>query len=291
MKLTAATVYKLTVPIDIRDLAEADLDDLMVQDPPGAAWSSIGLYAGKGTPEQQFPIISGDERAITFAVQINERILPGSVRDEVVKQRVEQHQAQTGRKVGKKEYRIIRDDVEAELLPKAFIRRALTLVSLSEDSMVIWSSSVGRCDGVMAVMQRAMVEAGIEDVFFKRVNEFPSLTLMASSESGDFPFVNGNNAVLFKHDEEKPVVRVKAVPVDGHDVQQLLKEGYEVKEIELGSEKIQFTLDDKGTFKKISVGVKDDEHAGFEALLFITLNSLLDAADDLNKAIPDDDGL
>jgi len=118
-------------------------------DPNPSAWSTKGLV----------PVIEGqdyfhqlDGMGFVFCVQFNERILPGKVRDEHLKKRAERIQEGSGRKPSKKEYRELRDEVELELLPKAFIKRSKVFGLITNSKLIIFNSSTKRQDDVMLVL-------------------------------------------------------------------------------------------------------------------------------------------
>jgi recombination associated protein RdgC len=284
VKLTAATIFKVkglnyhALPVDLAD--DDRFENLLTHDPAPSQWNSMGFHLG--SPETTgFPLEGGSEM-ITYLVQHNDRILPGSVRDEKVKARVADITERDGRKPGKKQYRQIRDDVENELLPQAFIRRSGTLVTFTREHLIIWSSSAKKCDEIVGLIFSLFAAADIEGVQFEDITDLTNLTYTATH--GRDNFENGSSAVLVRDEEGTPICRVKNVAVDSQEVQELLTQGYRVRELALThKDTLDFVLTDKNIFKRINLGVKDDDREGFEGLLFLTAKSLLAALRDLTE--------
>lgn len=118
---------------------EYDPEALSSQDPSGGQWSTMGFIEPlPGLGESMVAMPS----SMLFAIQFNDRMLPAKVRDERVKAMVARLEAQQGRKVGKREYAEIREQVEFEMLPQAFIKR--TVVYASMRTMATHGSPLGK---------------------------------------------------------------------------------------------------------------------------------------------------
>lgn len=115
-------------------------------DPPPTRWGSIGLVP----PIPYSPALL-DQAGSSFlmAIQFNDRILPAKVRNEYLLRRVTELVEREGRGLSKTEYAQLRDEVEYDLLPRAFIRRSIVHVMFTARSMYIHTSSVKRADDIV----------------------------------------------------------------------------------------------------------------------------------------------
>lgn len=262
-----------------------DLSDLKAKDPSGGQWRAIGLVEPiKGEGLMVDLNGSGD----LLAVQFNERILPGKVRDEALGKKVAQIEKQEGRKVSKKEYAQLRDQVEFDLLPRAFIRRTVVPVILSKQYMLIFTSSAKRVDDCLAIMQ-AMWKTTISAVQVRDdlKGQFRSLaigyTQWGMNEDGMVaPFGVTDNAVL--KGENKKTIRIKDKPLEEQSIKDLIGlMEYEVCELGVAygdkwdsEPEMTFTVNTSLVFKRIeTVGIKTGgkeydmhAHAAFVALQY-----------------------
>jgi len=258
-------------------------DDLFAVDPLPTQWQSVGLCKTMGA---DFPLVQSD--AITLAVQINERMLPAKVRDEALQKVVASIQEREARRVSKKEYRELRDEVETELLPKAFIKRSVTLVTFTRSGhMITWTSSARRFDVVFGVVLAALSAVGINasaQDLFQEGFEFSRVLTNVVTER-DLVLIPGTSGVFTEPgtgDGEK-LVRVKNVPLD--EIQGMVQRGYSPRALAMGDgESCAFTLNTSFVFSKIIVegatddaGDREDRIGAFESSLFLTTTALRDS--------------
>lgn len=228
------------------------------QDPSGGQWSHTGLVHAA---EDSY-IHSLDGAGLLLAVQFNERILPAKVRDEKVTEAVAKLAEQQGHKVNKKDYAQIREQVEFDLLPQAFIRRSIVYVMITpEDQMFVFTASSKKAD-TAAFVVRGFFENEFElrMVPLQVVNPvLPYLKSVALDHGGDDDIFYPSSAMLLKGDE-KETIRIKDRDVGGYDIQTLLKGDYSVHELGMHmitSEDIDpvlsFAMTDKLIFKRVEI--------------------------------------
>lgn len=224
----------------------AKLAEYPSRDPDAGQWGTVGFA----------PIVEYDEAehneyhmdlqgaGTLLMVQFNERILPGAVRDEMVHKRVIEIEERDGHKVNRKLYAQIREDIEHELLPKAFVRRALVPVIISEHRVFVFTSSAKRADDAIMLMFRTF---GNDDVFMPillshrvKSNPVEVLTYLAKNDGSEYSddddnasfFETASDAVLKGAD--KQTVRIKDKDIQGGDVQDLLAtDKYDVTQLGL----------------------------------------------------------
>lgn len=264
-----------------------------VEDPGPTQWQTVGLIESMGA---DFPLIQNDQ--VSFGVRFNDRTLPSAVRDEALQRKVADIEQREGRRVTKKEYRELRDEIEQELLPRAFIRRSTVLFTVLRDgTLIVWTSSARKCDQVIEVVL-GMFEALGQTVSLASYDSTDVRGLLfniAWNESTNFG--PGSSGVYYNDggDAADPIVRLRNVESEGERLT-LLKQGYKPKEIEISSATgdIIFVLTDAFVFKKIEVtdassndnGDADDKINAFTSALFITTKTLIKAADRLLAEAP-----
>ena len=97
---------------------------------------SQGWVPPRGEPEEMVVSVGGQQ---LIALGTEQKLLPGSVVRQYVTERAGELEVQQGYKPGRGQMREIREQVTAELLPRAFVRRRLTYV---------WIDPVGRWLGI-----------------------------------------------------------------------------------------------------------------------------------------------
>lgn len=282
----------------IRENAIDDEDPAFMQlvshDPKGSVWGTYGLV--HATTEGDY-IHDLDGTGVMLAVQFNERILPGKVRDEKVAAYVADIEDREGRKVGKKQYREIRDEVELELLPKAFIRRSLVYVVVTNtDNLIIFSTSAKKQDDITKLLFDLFDYIGMGpydkdtgmavNTWSNPIDRSVSNILfnVLKAEPGDLPFMPGEFAVLDNTAPDlTPVVRLKNVSLDTPEVNDFLVRGYRIKEMECAVlDEYRFKLNDKWQFKGFAMDdgvlkqyeIKAKDTASFHGFAWLTATTI-----------------
>lgn len=265
-------------------------DAHIARDPEGSAWRAAGLISGD---RGYFHNLNG--AGVLLRVQINERILPAAVRDEHLKQRVEDVERRQGFKVGRKDFAQLKDEVIFELLPKAFIKRTVVPVMfVAPHWMFIFTSSPKRADDTIAVLNG--VFSG-NDRWQPRLvstigNPVNTLNTIAREAPGDEDQFEADTSAVLKG-EDKKTIRIKDLDVYGHEVDRLLREGYDVHELAVSfyaepahdEPTLQFVINDKLVFKRLALTgqsaekITADEHDDlFHALAWLTMSECRVAA-------------
>lgn len=258
-------------------------------DPTGGEWRGLGLV----------PPIKGEELIIdldgagkVMAVQFNERILPGKVRDEKLQIEAARLERMQGRKVSKKDYAQLREQVEFDLLPKAFIRRTVVPVlfykhDMGTQIMLVCTSSPKRAEDAVGVLRGVFGDDLMPWKIETESSVSGVLTTLATGEAidGDQWFAVLNSAVI-KGDDKK-TIRIKDTPVESKDVQDLLAaDGMHVVELAVawGDEPdrepdLTFTVSGSLIFKRAETIVKVTNSAedfyGFAVICLRTYRDML----------------
>jgi recombination associated protein RdgC len=261
--------YKNFIPYLVSSDAKTDDLDLDLhrsKEPSGGQWRSIGLI--NALPGEGLLVDLSDAGKL-MAVRFNERILPGKVRDEHLGKRVAKLEQMEGRKLSKKEYAQLREEIEFDLLPRAFIRRTVvpvifTKIGTSDHLMMVCTSSQKRADDVVAVLTAVFGETLKPWKIEMGRPIAGSLTTLAcdgflfnehtQEECSFYP----TDAAVLKGSGKK-TIRIKDKDIQEHDVQTLLKQSYAVTELALryGEDEdvptLTFTVNDNFVFKRVTL--------------------------------------
>lgn len=265
---------------DENDLLDA-LVERQVRDPGEHDWRSFGFVQPLSTDDGL--LVSPTSGIYHLAIQFNERILPAKVRDEHVAKRIAAIEERDGRKVHKKEYAQVRDEVQFELLPKAFIKRSVVHVLFVAQRIFIFTASAKICDDIFILLR----DVGLtERAFLINGSTVKNVTALLESVATEAQErFEAAAEGTFKY--EKQTIRVKDRDIYGHEVQEIVQAGYTPKEMRINLMEedgddalLAFTLSDKFVFKRVQIGdvalesafesqnVKDGE-AAFQAFTII----------------------
>lgn len=287
----ATNPYKSFIPFTATlpdKLPAIDLLNYSPVDPSAGAWSTAHLWPL--LPGE--PIFLSTGNTVFTSIRFNERILPGKVRDEQLGKEVAKLEQLQGHKISKKEYAQLRDQVEFDLLPRAFIRRTVVPVIFTMGYMLVCTSSVKRCDDVVALLQSVLGSTfkpwKIETVL--PVSEV--LTTLAredrivDADGDDTPFNSADSAVV--KGDGKRAIRIQDIDVQAADMQALLQqEDYRVTELGVvynvsvdSDDTLAFAVTEKMVFKRlampdVAVTPYKEDALGFVQLCASTYASML----------------
>ena len=303
-KLTSAIIYQMSAGFlgkiqalikdedGITNVTEA-FESVESVDPGATQWASAGIVK---MPDGEWFI--DNDSSLSFIVQINERKLPSKVRDELVQEKAAEIERQQGRRPHKKEFRLLIEEAEMALLPKAFIGRSQMLITLTDaDKLIIWTTSVKRGERGMGILL-----AWIEHLIPKAQPQFSNIgtakepadvfTSIVKTNPGDNDTLCDGYSAVLKGESE--VVRVRNMDLSSTDVQDLLRSDFKVVELQLiydskslfgandSAPDMTFTVNEGLIFKKIVVpGVANERGIelldAFNSNLFMITQTLLKA--------------
>lgn len=219
----------------------------MAHDPDGSTWRTNGFRSSE-------VLVAGD--TYTLDVRFNERILPSKVRDEHLGKVIAKFHEREGRKPGKKEFAMLKEDVETQLLPRAFIRRTDVSVTFDGGFIYVWCGSLTKCDVIMSLVS-ALLNHSCKAV--PTLQQYSvSLPLTEIAHGNDRDLAPGKAATL-RHAADKRAIKVKDLDIEAATVQDLLKEGWQVTELAMQYGDDSLTVNDQLVLKKLNITHADDE--------------------------------
>ena len=213
---------------------------------------SVGWIPPRG--DEHGLLVESVDGQLIMRMMVERREVPGQALRDATDAACKIVEAQTGRKPGKKERREISDEVRLTMLPKAFPRRASTLVWIDPEKglLVVDSASSATTDHVTGMLLKAIPEAKIE---YHQFNVSPA-TLMTGwlhdrgnlTTDDRFNFDIGRGCQLKAIDETKAVVTYKKHQLDTDEVKNHIIHGKFPTRLDLiYSDRVNFTLTDAGT--------------------------------------------
>ncbi|NJC87480.1 MAG: recombination-associated protein RdgC [Methylococcaceae bacterium] len=216
----------------------------------------------------------GDELAyalngyIMVCFKKEEKLLPGSVVNEVVARRAEEAEERNGAPLGRRERGQLRDEVIAELLPKAFThsRKTYAYIDTKGGWLVVDSASAKKAEELVSHLRRCL---GSLPVAPPVTRERPAavMTQWLATGTGPSDFTIDDECELRSTEAEGGVVRCKRQDLTVPEVQNHIEAGKEVVKLALSwGDRIGFLLsDDLGVKRLKFLDVIQEQAAEVEA--------------------------
>lgn len=245
-------VFRLTEPnsVDFDSVTKA-----LEKRPFIECGSQDRLSAGFVPPAPHAPdlIAYQSQSAFLIALKIEERVLPTSVIKEHADKRATQTEEREHRKVGRKEYKEIKERVAEELLPRAFTKSKVIrgLIDPKRQLILVDQGSPAKAELFIQLVREALGSLSTKLV----QTQLDPVTAMTTWLEHDAP-------TFFSIDSETKMVTPGGggaeVSCKRHDlttdeVQMHLKSGKLVKQLALSwDDRLSFTLTDKLQIKKLA---------------------------------------
>ena len=213
--------------------------------------------------------------------------VPGSVLARKVAEKAARIEQETGRNLGPKESKELKDEALLDLLPMAFTKQASTWVWIDPTArlLVLDTSSQGRADEVASMLVDSLPGLSVSLLNMKASPQAAMAHWLATQEP-PAGFSIDRECELKSADESKSVVRYGRHPLDIAEVQQHIQQGKLPTKLALTwDDRVSFVLTEGLQIKKLAFldsvfeGTKADE-GGFDTDVAI-------ATGELRKLIPD----
>lgn len=205
-------------------------------------------------PLEDGVLVQSLEKHLLIALGTEQKLLPASVVNEEVKARAAALEQQKGHKPGRKVLRDLKDQVTAELLPRAFARRSTLLawVDPTGGRIVINTSSLPRAEALIQQLRDAL---GSLAVLPLQADTAPAFTmtqwLLADRVPGRFALED--ECELSGGDASRPVVRYLRHPLAGAKLKRHLDAGMQATRLALSwNAQVGFVLSENLQIKRVS---------------------------------------
>ncbi|MFW4439885.1 recombination-associated protein RdgC [Pseudomonas aeruginosa] len=199
------------------------------------------------------PLVHASQGFFLVAAKKEERILPGSVVNDAVKEKVEEIETAQCRKVYKKERDQLKDEIIQAFLPRAFVRRSTTFAAIAPSLglILVDTSSAKKAEDLLSTLREVLGSLPVRPVSVKVA---PSATLTdwvkTQKAAGDFYVLS--DCELRDTNEDGGSVKCKAQDLTSEEIQLHLSAGKLVTQLALAwSDKLSFILDDKMAIKRL----------------------------------------
>ncbi|WP_443190553.1 recombination-associated protein RdgC [Pseudomonas indica] len=246
-------VYRLTqdIPFDAEAL-EAQLAAKPARPCASQELTTYGFMAPFGKGEDA-PLVHVSQDFLLIAARKEERILPGSVVRDALKEKVDEIEAEQMRKVYKKERDQLKDEIIQTFLPRAFIRRSATFAAIAPKLglILVDSASPKRAEDLLSTLREAIGSLPVRPLSVK-VAPIATLTDWVKSQQAAEGFFVLDECELRDTHEDGGVVRCKRQDLTSEEIQLHLSTGKLVTQLSLAwQDKLSFVLDDKLAIKRL----------------------------------------
>ena len=245
--------YRLTqeVPFEPEAL-EAALASKPARPCASQELTTYGFVAPFGKGEDA-PLVHVSGEYLLIAARKEERILPSSVVNDAVKEKVEEIETEQMRKVYKKERDQIKDEIIQAFLPRAFIRRSMIFAAIAPRLGVILvnSASAKRAEDLLSTLREVMGSLPVRPATVK-IAPSATMTDWVKSQQAAEGFYVLDECELRDTAEDGGIVRCKRQDLTGEEIQLHLSTGKVVTQLALAwQDKLSFILDDKMVIKRL----------------------------------------
>ena len=245
--------YRLTqeVPFEPEAL-EAALASKPARPCASQELTTYGFVAPFGKGEDA-PLVHVSGEYLLIAARKEERILPSSVVNDAVKEKVEEIETEQMRKVYKKERDRIKDEIIQAFLPRAFIRRSMIFAAIAPRQGVILvnSASAKRAEDLLSTLREVMGSLPVRPATVK-IAPVATMTDWVKSQQAAEGFYVLDECELRDTAEDGGIVRCKRQDLTGEEIQLHLSTGKVVTQLALAwQDKLSFILDDKMVIKRL----------------------------------------
>lgn len=213
------------------------------------------MSAGWIEPRDGLGLVFAQEKQRLICFQVEEKILPSSYITRCAEAKAEEIAEAQGFKPGRKQMREIRENIEIDLLPRAFTRLSKSFVWI--DNARGWMAIEGtaaRCDDVVAHLRRCLEM--IPHLVLPKTRLFPGTAMTQWLAAGEAPGLLSidRDCELRAVTEEKAAVRYVKHNLDSDDVRGHIAAGKTATKVALTwNDRVSFTLTDGLELKKIAL--------------------------------------
>nr|WP_217283839.1 recombination-associated protein RdgC [Aquabacterium terrae] len=239
------------------------------------------------------PLIELIDGQWLLTLLIEQKVLPGAVVRRQVEALAERIERDTGRKPGKKQLRELKDQVQLELLPQAFTKRASVRlwIAPAERLLMIDAGSAKVADEVITLLTKSLPGFAAHAV---QTALSPAAAMADWLVSGEAPsgFTVDRDCELKASDGEKPVVRYARHALDIDEIRGHIAAGKQPTRLALTwNDRVSFVLTEALQIRRLAFldgvfeGRKASKDEGFDADAAIATGELAPLIGELIDAL------
>ena len=213
---------------------------------------SVGWVEPRGHAHGPMVEVVGGQWLLKLMMEV--KVIPGSVVKRKVQEQVDQIEATTGRKPGKKEKREISDDARLALLPMAFTKQSSVQVWIDPKAGLLLTDagSSAKADEVMTWLIKAIDGLSVS-LINTQVSPAAAMATWLSTKESTPDFTVDRECELKAPDESKAVVRYTRHALDTDEVTQRIAMGkMPTRLATTWNDRVSFVLTEALQIKKIA---------------------------------------
>jgi len=248
-----ASVYKLTEDFSLsgKELS-AILEDRKFTAGPKTEPSSIGWVRPLGDEFGEY--VHEINGYIMITMRKDEKVLPASVVNEILNEKIQEKEAEDNQKVKSKERKAMREDIVIDLLPRSFVvtNRLYAYIDIKGRYIVVDSGSSNKAEELLTLLREHMGSLPLNPISTNNDPKFIMTKWLKDKDSPD-SFSIGQECELVDSDaDSKGVIRCKKEELFDQKIVNHVAHGKQVSNIELiWQDEITFLLDEHLVMKKI----------------------------------------
>lgn len=194
------------------------------------------------------------QRQQLIALGVEQKLLPASVVRQYAQAKLADIEAAQGYKPGRKQVREVIDQVEAELLPRAFVKRGLTYVWIDPVNrwLLVDASSSARADEVMEHLKLSLDDLPVTLI---KTQLAPATAMTQWLAAGEAPgsFTIDRDCELRAVAEERAAVRYVRHNLDSEEVRSHIAAGKSATRLALSwNDRVSFVLTEQLQIKRLA---------------------------------------
>lgn len=190
---------------------------------------------------------------ILFALGVEQKLLPATIINRFVKERIAEIEAQQGYKVGRKEKKDIKEAVTEELLPRAFAMQRATFAWIDpvNGSLIIEAASSAKADELLEQLGKTVDDLPVK-LLHTELSPVAAMTGWLAGENAPAGFTIDRELELRATGESKATVRYANHALEGEEILAHIAAGKRATRLGLTwNDRISFVLTEQLQIKRL----------------------------------------
>lgn len=233
-------VYTLTQSLKLN--AE-ELEDQLAQSSFRPCGNQDTASMGWTPPlKQGSSLVHAGDGKLLISLKKQERILPASVVNAELEERVEKIEQESGSPVGKKAKQDLKQEIIHQLLPKSFTRDSYTLgfISLQDSLVIIDAANDGKAEAFLAHLRKSIGSLPVVPLARRSISADLTDWLKNNSLPADIELLE--EAEFKSPDENGAIIKCKHQALDAEEIQLHLSSGKLVQKLAIEWDETLTTL-------------------------------------------------
>lgn len=253
--------YRLTAPWT---LSPGALEERLAERPLHACSGLSTQSQGWVSPRDDAQRVHATGRHSLIALGIETKVLPTSVVKDETEARAQAHEARMGYRPGRRQLRELRDQVTAELLPRAFSRRQVTRAWIDAENgwLYVDSASGKRGDDLTSCLRETLGELPLAPLDTAQSASSCMTRWVAEGKAPD-NFTLDQDCEMKSGGEDPSAVRFARHALEGDDVRRHVTDGKSVTQLGLlWNDRVRLILADPGIVRRVRFELIDEDRDG-----------------------------